>query len=239
MNSIDIIIPVLNEEEILIKEARYYQTLKNRARVIFVDGGSTDRTVAIAQGYGEVISCATGRAIQKNRGAQETQADYLLFLHVDALIDEHALDSIDQILKKGSIGGCLTMHIDDGGFIFRIYEWAVNFRARVFGIIDGDLGTFVRRDIFDQLGGFDSLPVMEDLLFGKKLCKIGPISVLPESIYVSSRKWHERGFVRTFLDYTLAHIQLWTGYLKIKSVKKKSFTAKGHGLHANGRGFSS
>jgi len=212
----DIVIPILNEEQILTKEVQYYQTLKHKAKVIFVDGGSTDRTVAIAQEYGEVISCATGRAIQKNRGAQETKTEHLLFLHVDALIDDHALDHIDQILKNGSIGGCLTMHIQDNGLMFRIYEKIVNFRARVFGIIDGDLGTFVRRDIFDQLGGFDLLPVMEDLLFAKKLCKIGPISVLPEPIYVSSRKWRERGFVRTFCDYTIAYLRLWNGSLTSK-----------------------
>jgi len=210
----DIIIPVLNEEKILTKEAQYYQSLKNRARVIFVDGGSADGTVEIAQRYGEVISCATGRAIQKNRGAQETRSERLLFLHVDCFIDEHALDSIDQIMEEGSIGGCLTMHIQDNGFIFRIYEKIINFRAGAFGIIDGDLGTFVRRDIFDQLGGFDLLPVMEDLVFAKKLCKAGSIRALPDLVYVSSRKWHERGFFRTFLEYTLAYIQLWTGRLK-------------------------
>jgi len=213
----DIIIPVLNEEKILTEETQYYQTLKSRARVIFVDGGSTDRTIEIVQKYGEVVSCPTGRAIQKNRGAQESKAEHLLFLHVDALIDDHALDSIDQTLKKGSIGGCLTMHIQDKGFIFRVYEWIVNFRARAFGVIDGDLGTFVRRDIFDQIGGFDLLPVMEDLMFARKLYKVGSIDVLPESIYVSSRKWHERGFVRTFLEYTIAYLQLWNGRLKSKN----------------------
>ena len=61
-----------------------------------------------------------GRAIQKNCGAQRSQSKNLLFLHVDALIDEHALDSIDQILNEGSIGGCLTMRIDDKGFIFLV-----------------------------------------------------------------------------------------------------------------------
>ena len=112
----------------------------------------------------------------------------MLFLHVDTFVDKYALYHIDQILKNGSNGGCLTMHIRDNGFIFRIYEWAVNFRARAFGIIDGDLGTFVRRDIFDQIGGFDLLPVMEDLLFAKKLRKTGSIRILLDPIYVSSRK---------------------------------------------------
>ena len=136
---LDIIIPVLNEEKILTKEAHYYQALKNRARVIFVDGGSTDHTVAIAREYGEVITCSPGRAVQKNRGVQKSQSEHILFLHVDALIDEHALSRIDQILKEGSIGGCLTMRICDNGLIFRIYEWVVNFRAKAFGVIDGDL----------------------------------------------------------------------------------------------------
>jgi len=213
---LDIIIPVLNEEKILTKESQYYQNLKGRARVIFVDGGSTDRTVEIARVYGEVIACSTGRAVQKNRGAQESKTGHLLFLHADALIDKYALDSIVQALKEGSIGGCLTMRIEGKGCIFRIYEWAVNFRARAFGIIDGDLGTFVRRDIFDQLGGFDLLPVMEDLTFARKLCKMGPISVLPDLIHVSSRKWHERGFIRTFWEYTIAYLRLWNGSLTVK-----------------------
>jgi len=186
-----------------------------------VDGGSIDRTVAIAREYGEVVSSPCGRAIQKNRGAQESQTQHILFLHVDTFIDEHSLDCINRTLASGAIGGCLTMHIQDKRFIFRIYEWAVNFRARAFGAIDGDLGTFVRRDIFEQLGGFDLLPVMEDLVFGKKLRKAGSIKVLSEPIYVSSRKWHKRGFFRTFLDYTLAYLWLWSGRLKPSYLQEK------------------
>jgi len=225
----DIIIPVINEEKILIQKAQYYRNLKQIARVIFVDGGSTDRTVAIAQEYGDIVSSPAGRGVQKNRGAQEANSEHLLFLHVDSYIEMSTLECIEQIFKKGACGGCLTMRIQDKGFIFRIYEWAVNFRARNFGVIDGDLGMFVRRDIFEQLGNFDLLPVMEDIVFAKKLRKAGPISVLPQPIYVSSRKWHERGFVRTFLEYTIAHIHLWTGQLKIKhediSLQNSKYTA--------------
>jgi len=206
-----IVIPVLNEEKILTQEAEYYKALKQRAKVIFVDGGSTDRTVAIARKYGEVIVSAAGRAIQKNRGAQEAQDKHILFLHVDTFINEHILNAVDKELSNGAVGGCLTMRIRDKGLIFRFYEWAVNIRARTLGVIDGDLGMFVRSDIFDQLGGFDSLPVMEDLIFAQKLRKAGPTKVLPEVITVSSRKWHERGFVRTFLEYALAYLRLWSG----------------------------
>jgi rSAM/selenodomain-associated transferase 2 len=213
---IDIIIPVLNEEQILTKEARYYQTLKNKARVIFVDGGSADRTVEIARGFGDVVSSDPGRGVQKHSGALRSTSKLLLFLHVDTKIDMRALDRMGQAMKEGAIGGCLTMRIQDDRFIFRVYERIVNFRAKAFGVIDGDLGMFVRRDAFDQLGGFDLLPVMEDITFARKLSKAGPISVLPNTIVVSSRKWQERGFVRTFWEYTIAYLQLWNGSLTAK-----------------------
>lgn len=213
---LDIIIPILNEEKILTENSKYYKALKTRARVIFVDGGSTDRTVAVASEYGNVVLSSPGRGIQKNRGVEESTADYLLFLHVDSFISENALDSISRALKAEAAGGCLTMHIQDKGFIFRIYEKAVNVRSRAFGVIDGDLGMFVRKNVFKRLGGFDLLPVMEDLVFSQKLRKAGRIKVLNDPIYVSSRKWHERGFVSTFLAYTFAHVQLWTGRLKSK-----------------------
>jgi len=176
-----------------------------------------DHTIEIAQKYGDVMSSPTGRGIQKNAGIQASQANHLLILHVDTFVPEYVLDRIDQALNDGAVGGCLTMRIQDKGFIFRIYEMAVNFRSKAFGVIDGDLGMFVRRDIFEQLGGFDSLPVMEDLVFSKKMRKAGSIRVLPDTIIVSSRKWHERGFIRTFFDYTLAYFRLLTGRLESKS----------------------
>jgi len=211
---IDIVIPVLNEEKILTENQDYYQSLKTKANIIFVDGGSTDQTGIVAARYGRVLSSAPGRGIQKNAGAAEAHDDTLLFLHVDSFISDSALDRIGQAVKEGSNGGCLTMHIQDKGFIFRIYEQVVNFRAKAFGIIDGDLGMYVRADIFEKLGKFDKITVMEDLVFARKLHKFTPIKVLPSPIYVSSRKCHERGFIRTFWEYTYAYIKLWSGKLK-------------------------
>jgi len=220
LSMLDIIIPILNEEKILLENDAYYQDLKDRARVIFVDGGSTDRSVEIAKGYAEVFSSRRGRAVQKNRGTKEAKSEHLLFLHVDSFVEGEALNNIDHILGKGAVGGCLTMRIEGAGLMFRIYEKIVNIRARVFGVIDGDLGMFVRRDIFEQLGGFDALPVMEDIVFSKKLRKAGPIRVLPDFIDVSSRKWEEKGFVRTFWEYTCAYVKLWTGRLGGRGKRK-------------------
>jgi len=218
---LDIIIPVLNEEVILLQEVQYFHSLRKQAKVIFVDGGSRDRTVEIAQSYGKVLISKPGRAIQKNLGVLGSKAPYLLFLHVDSCISLTALIKIKQVFNRGAVGGCLSMHIQDKGFIFRLYERAVNFRAKMFGVIDGDLGMFIRRDVFNELGQFDLVPVMEDFVFARKLRKRSKIHVLSDRIYVSGRKWRERGFMHTFFEYTRAHFQLWSGQL---THRKSNFT---------------
>ena len=232
---IDIIIPVLNEEIILTAEAEYYKTLRQFSKIIFVDGGSTDKTVDIAKEFGIVISSPAGRAIQKNYGFQNTAAEHVLFLHVDTFINKNALEQIEKSLDNGAVGGCLTMRIENKGLMFRLYEIIVNFRSTSFGIIDGDLGTFVRRDVFEQLGGFDLHPVMEDIIFSKKLHEAGPICVLQEPICVSSRKWHNNGFIKTFFEYTLAYTRLWTGRIKpsesYEEYCQTKYTAQYDGAH--------
>ena len=106
------------------------------------------------------------------------------------------------------------MRIEDKGIIFRVYEWIINVRAKLFGVIDGDLGMFVQKDVFNRLDGFKPYPAMEDIAFSKKLRQLERVYVLPDTIYVSSRKWHERGFVRTFIEYTTSYLKFWTGSLK-------------------------
>ena len=225
MSPIDIIIPILNEEKILTEKQDYYRSLKNKANIIFVDGGSRDHTVQLAGAFGEVVSSGPGRGVQKNCGAAAATRDVLLFLHADTFLSDSALAQIGQVVARGAAGGCLTMRIEDANFIFRIYEGIVNFRARAFGVMDGDLGMFVRRDIFEQLGGFDPLPCMEDVLFSDKMRRACRATVLNARISVSSRKWHEQGFVRTLGQYTRAYIRLWTGQLKGQHIIVKSLKA--------------
>ena len=209
MHAIDVIIPVLNEEKILREKKDYYTWLKTRARVIFVDGGSLDETVAVARNYGEVIVSRGGRPFQMNQGAAACQSPNILFLHADTFVTEDALGQIERALKNGICGGCLTMVIEDPRWIFRIFEKIVNFRARRFKIIDGDLGLFVKKEVFIRLDQFAEVPVMEDILFSRKLKKVGKVAVLPGKIFVSGRKWHEKGFVKTFGQYALAYLKLW------------------------------
>ena len=208
---VDIVIPVLNEERILKEKREYYQKLKRHARITFVDGGSTDKTAQIAGKYGQVLSSSPGRGLQKNYGAQQSCSDCLVFLHVDTEISHRTVQQIPSVLNNGISAGCLTLNIQDQRPVFRFFEWAVNTRARCSGVIDGDLGMFIHRKIFEALGGFDTLPYMEDISFSKKLSNKHKITILPDQIFVSSRKWNERGFLKTFFDYSSAYIKLWTG----------------------------
>ena len=210
---LDIIIPVLNEETILTEQAEYYQNLAKQGNLIFVDGGSEDQTVASALRYGSVISSRRGRSYQKNAGAKHSpaQSPYLLFLNVDSFVDTDCLEALRQACERQTPCGCFTLRIMDSKQIFRSYEWAVNIRARRGGIVDADLGFFIRRDLFESMQGFDQLPIMDDIVFSKRLRKTHAIEVLPHNIQVSSRKWHEQGFTKTFCQYTLAYVQLWTG----------------------------
>ncbi len=208
---IDIIIPVLNEEKILREKKDYYLWLKTKARVIFVDGGSRDQTVLVAREYGEMTICERGRAMQMNTGALAGRSEDLLFLHVDTLLSEEALTQMREALKNEICGGCFSLKIMEAGLIFRVFESLVNFRARYFKIIDGDLGVFVKKEVFNRLGGFDQVRVMEDILFSKKLRKAGKVVFLPGKIFVSGRRWYEEGFWQTFGKYCWAYVQLWSG----------------------------
>jgi len=211
---IDIIIPVLNEVTILKEKEDYFKILRNKSNLIFVDGGSRDETVSIARRMGTVIQSSPGRGIQKNCGAAHAKTDKLFFMHVDTTINTEAISSIHAALNNGTACGCLTMQIDDDKWIFSIFSRIVNLRAKHLGIIDGDLGLFIRKNVFYQTGKFNHLPYMEDIVFSKKLRSFSRVTTLANPIIVSSRKWRENGFLKTFFRYLFAYVQLWTGSLK-------------------------
>ena len=213
---LDIVIPVLNEEIILRRRSSYYEALGREARLIFVDGGSTDTTVEVAGRYGEVYGLYPPRALQKNFGAAKAEAPYLLFLNVDCCIDPAALRTVPAHLERYP-AGCFSMKIDRKGWVFRAYEKLVNFRARYFGVLDADLGILVRRDTFERLGGFEERPLMEDIAFSRTLRrKHIPVKPLSANISVSARRWETHGFLKTFWFYTLAYLSFWTGGQKME-----------------------
>ena len=178
-----------------------------------MDGGSTDRSCALAEGLGRVVCSLRGRGQQKNEGARAAKGDILLFLHVDTRVAPETLKIISTVFTGQIVAGCFRLHVDSPRWTFRLFEAAVNLRAKHAQIIDGDLGFFIKREAFLQAGMFPRLPYMEDIVFSRRIKKLGKIKAVNEEITVSSRKWDQQGFLRTLGSYTWAYLQLWTGRL--------------------------
>lgn len=206
---ITIIIPVYNEESI-IREILGRLPYGDGVEVIVVDAASKDRTIEFTKRYPvRVVECIRNRAEQMNRGAQMAGGDILLFLHADCLFEKGSLEAIEDSLKNGCIGGCLSQRIDSGEIIYRIIEASGNIRARLFKVFYGDQAVFVRRDIFKKIGGFDNVELFEDIIFSKKLRRAGKTRILNKRVYVSPRRWKRQGIIKT----TLINYILTLGFL--------------------------
>lgn len=197
---ISIIIPIYNEEVCLSQNDGYYQLLSQAGDLIFVDGGSTDRTVSLARKLGRVVTGPKNRAAQMNRGAEEAKHKILLFLHADAFIH---LENLQQIVKaiegKKYIGGCFKQVLDDPAILYRWIAWTGNIRAKLSKVFYGDQAIFVRKDIFQELGGFPEVKMGEDVLFTRKLRRKGRVGILPFLVHCSTRRWKKQGILRTFI----------------------------------------
>ena len=197
---ISVIVPALDEAAIL--PATLYNVLaQSPHEIIVVDGGSTDETVAIAKAAGvRLLKSERGRAVQMNAGAAIATGEALLFLHADCRLEDGAIREIARILSSRSVvAGCFRMAIQDRGLLYRSIAWCATARVKLFGIIYGDQGLFVRRDRFMQSGGFPKLRLMEDVWLSLRLRRIGPIRVALKRIFVSTRRWQKKGIIRQTL----------------------------------------
>ncbi|MCK4738968.1 MAG: TIGR04283 family arsenosugar biosynthesis glycosyltransferase [Deltaproteobacteria bacterium] len=172
--------------------------------VIVVDGGSSDNTLASARLFGvEVISSVLGRGAQMDKGARIAKGEVLLFLHADTLLPEGWLEAVIKTLKdKKNIAGSFTLQISAKGFWFRVIEKGILFRSRVLGLVFGDQAIFVRREVFDKVGGFRGLPLMEDIDIVRRLKKEGTFSLIQKEALTSSRRWGRGGFFKALINTT-------------------------------------
>ena len=190
-----IIIPTLNEVAQIAGAIASARTLEP-AEIIVVDGGSSDDTLVAARSADRVLTAPCGRAAQQNSGAAASQGDVLLFLHADCRLEPGSLDQIATALADSRcVGGCFRQKIDAAGLRFRWLEWGNSLRMKLSGLAYGDQGIFVRREVFDRLGGFPSLRLMEDLFFMKRVRREGRLALLAGPLHVSARRWQREGVI--------------------------------------------
>lgn len=193
-----VIIPAWNEA-LNIEAAVTSAQQAGAAKVIVVDGGSTDDTAARAGTAGaSVLESAPGRATQMNAGAAVTEAGTLLFLHADTMLPAGGAAAVAQALgKTGVAGGAFRFQVTGTFPGRRLLEWGANARSRLARLPYGDQALFLRRSTFEELGGFPNLPILEDYELVRRLRRRGRVVTLSLPALTSGRRWERLGFLRT------------------------------------------
>lgn len=170
------------------------------AELILVDGGSSDGTLARAVPFVErVLLAPRGRASQMNAGARVALGDVLWFLHADTRLPPEAPLVLLSVCEAGATWGRFDVRLSGRSPILRLVEGAMNLRSRLTGIATGDQGIFVTHAAFERAGCFPEIPLMEDIALSKALRRLGRPACLKTRIQTSSRRWEERGALRTIL----------------------------------------
>ncbi len=195
---LSIIIPTLNEEaEIEMRLAALAPLRREGVQLIVADGGSSDATVArAAQWVDLIIDAPRGRAAQMNAGALHATSTNILFLHADTVLPDNAIALIDNGLQAHAWGR-FDITLTGTHPMLRVIATMMNWRSRVSGIATGDQAIFVRRNVFDQLGGFAPIALMEDIELCSRLKKISAPACLKQRVISSGRRWQRHGVWRT------------------------------------------
>ena len=198
---VSIIIPVLNEERVIL------QTLESVAclgpdEIIVVDGGSTDGTRELIEAKRiPVVAAGRGRARQMNEGAKRAQGEVLLFLHADTELPPSALEDVrGALMDPRYVGGRFDIALDGNRLMFKVIAALISLRSRLSRVATGDQAIFVRADVFRDLGGFPDIPLMEDIALSRALKKKGKIACLRSRVVTSARRWESKGIFSTILN---------------------------------------
>ena len=198
---ISVIIPVCNESPGISDFAGQIRAYFSQCEILFVDGGSTDDTVdRLAKCGAEIVkSPKKGRAAQMNFGAALSSGSILWFLHADSIPPPDALRQIQAVLGKGFEVGCFRLKFDSKSILMRLNALlSNNLRVRVRNIAFGDQGIFIRRALFDSIGGYAAIPLMEDYQLSLDVSKAGhKIGITKGKIVTSERRYLEGGRMKT------------------------------------------
>ena len=207
---ISVIIPTLNEEQTITTTLAHTAAL-GFDELIVVDGGSIDTTSAHLESYRLSaqssalspvywVTAPPGRARQMNEGAKVGRGEVFLFLHADTQLPHDAKTVINTTLADQRIvGGRFDVQFDRLSMWGTIISSTMNWRSRLSGLATGDQALFVRRSIFEQMGGFTDMPLMEDIEFSRRLKRKGRTAALTATVTTSFRRWEQQGPLRTIL----------------------------------------
>lgn len=212
--ALSIVVPMLNEAANLPALIAHLSIWRERAcEVVLVDGGSDDGSVELARAAGlRVIDSARGRALQMNAGAALCGGEILLFLHADTRLPDAADVAVCHALTSPARHwGRFDVRIEGRPAMLRVVAAAMNLRSRLSGIATGDQAIFVRRALFEAVGGFPELALMEDIALSARLRRQWRPVCLRQRVRTCGRRWEQRGVWRTIVLMWRLRWAYWRG----------------------------
>jgi len=201
MTRLCVVVPMLNEGSAVRETLNALRRGAPNAEIVVVDGGSVDQSVDMAGKLADrVIAASRGRARQMNAGAALGSGEILAFVHADTRVpSSFEKDILDAVGESGVVGGRFDIELDDPSFAYRLIGDLISLRSRITKTATGDQAIFVRRSVFEALGGFPDLDLCEDLDFSRRLKRTGQVACLHSRVTTSARRWRRDGLARTVL----------------------------------------
>ena len=199
---LSIILPVLEEARAIQSTLALLQPWRAQgAEIVVVDGGSEDGTAGLAAPTADrVLVSPPGRGLQMNAGARAATGRLLLFLHADTRLPPVAMRELARMLADDAPGwGRFDIQLDGHHCLLPVVARLMNLRSALTGIATGDQALFVTRDWFLRVGGFEEIPLMEDIRFSRALRALAWPRRLRCRATTSGRRWERHGAVRTIL----------------------------------------
>ena len=199
---ISIIVPVSNEAPLIRRFLAHLRERAPGAEIIVADGGSTDGTADLAPGFCDrLVESQRDRARQMNAGANAARGDILWFVHADVELPSQSLDEIMRIMEDSNVvGGYFRIRLP-GALIYRLTDNLAHYAGMLLRMRCGDHGIFCRRTAFVDVGGFPTVPLMEDVEFFRRLHRYGRVVHSEKRIVVSPRRYEVIGPARLTFAY--------------------------------------
>ena len=212
MPELSIIIPCLNEQKGIAIFIHELQKLRPQCELILVDGGSGDKTVQIAEPFVDhLIHSPCGRAQQMNAGAKKASSNVLIFLHADTFLPDDAVSQIQQALQDGYRWGRFDIRLIGGHWFLPVISYFMKLRSAISAITTGDQALFIDKSLFQQVGYYPNIAIMEDIALAKNLKKHGKPFRVYSCVHSSARRWVQSGVYKTILLMWCLRLQYFFG----------------------------
>ncbi len=198
---LSIIIPVLNDAHHLKDLLVVLQPLRRcDVEIIVADGGSIDSSTLVAKSLADrLVNSSASRGRQMNLGACRAKGDYVLFVHCDSQLPKNFMSLVENWESLDVMWGFFRLRLDCQSWPYRMISKAINMRSGLTGVSTGDQCQFFKREFFNQMSGFDDIPLMEDIAISKRARRICSAYREKSVVVTSARRWKEKGWVHTIV----------------------------------------